>query len=167
MRNELIKEALRDQFKNGISKMAKRICFGYEQDGYGNLVINPKEAEIVKWIFESYLSGYSLGKIANELYQRGIKSPTGKERWNREAIDKLLSNEKYIGSVLLQKTLSFMGTQFENKGFEDKYLMKQSHSAIISMELFKAVQQAKIKRSRGINMQENTASEMLNVINMM
>lgn len=109
MRNELIKEALRDQFKSGTSKMAKRICFGYEQDEYGNLVINPKEAEIVRWMFKRYLSGYSLGKIANELYQKGIKSPTGKERWNREAIDKLLSNEKIYWVSSFAKDPFFYG----------------------------------------------------------
>lgn len=52
-----IKTALRNQFKKGISRMVKRVCFGYTQDKNGNLVVNESEAEIVKWIFESYLSG--------------------------------------------------------------------------------------------------------------
>ena len=162
-----IKTALRNQFKEGTSKMAKRVCYGYLQDENGNLIINEAEAEIVKWIFESYLSGYSLGRIANELYQKGIKSPTGRDKWNREAIDKLLSNEKYLGIVLLQKTFSIMGTQFENKGIRDKYLTRNSHSAIISIELFKKVQQAKVERGRGTKIGENTASDMLNVISML
>ena len=88
MKNEVIKEALREQFKSGTSKMAKRICFGYEQDENGNLAINPQEAEIVRWIFESYLSGYSLGKIANELYQRGVKSIS---RFGRNMYESLLT----------------------------------------------------------------------------
>ena len=47
------------------------------------------------------------------------------------------------------KTFSIMGTQFENKGIRDKYLTRNSHSAIISIELFKKVQQAKVERGRG------------------
>lgn len=159
-----IKNSLRNQFKEGKSKMVKRICFGYTQDKDGKLIVNEPEAEIVKWMFESYLSGYSLGKIAKELYRKGIKSPLGKDKWNREAIDKLLSNEKYIGVVLLQKTFSIMGTQFKNNGIEDKYLTRNSHSAIISLELFKKVQEEKLKRSRG-NIDKSTPNEILNVLN--
>lgn len=120
-----IKQALRVQFRNGTSKLTKRVCFGYDRDEHGDLVINQSEAQIVKWMFERYLSGYSLGKIADELCQKGIPSPTGKEKWNREAIDKLLSNEKYIGVVLLQKTLSVMGIQVENNGSAERYLTKK------------------------------------------
>lgn len=162
-----IKTALRNQFKEGTSRMAKRVCYGYSQDENGDLIINEAETKIVKWIFESYPSGYSLGRIANELYKNGIKSPTGRDKWNREAIDKMLSNEKYLGIVLLQKTFSIMGTQFENKGISDKYLTRNSHSGIISIELFKKVQEAKVIRSRGTKIGENTASDMLNVISML
>lgn len=42
-----IKQALRAQFRNGTSKLAKRVCFGYNQNEYEDLVINPTEAEIV------------------------------------------------------------------------------------------------------------------------
>lgn len=162
-----IKQGHRERFSSGISKIAKRICFGYSQDENGELIVNPEEAKIVKWIFESYLSGFSLGKIADGLYEMGIKSPTGKDKWNREAIDKLLSNEKYVGAVLLQKTVTILGVQVENKGLESRYLTSNSHSAIISLELFQDVQRAKVERSRGRNMEINTANDMLSVMSML
>ena len=59
--NEQIKKALRNQFKEGTSKMAKRICYGYVQNENGSLIIDKEKAEIIKMVFESYLSGYSLG----------------------------------------------------------------------------------------------------------
>lgn len=164
-KSDEIKQALKTQFWNGTSKLAKRICFGYDQNEHGDLIVNTTEAEIVKWMFEQYLLGFSLGKIADGLYKKGILSLTGRERWNREAIDKLLSNEKYIGVVLLQKTISLMGVQIESPGSADRFLTKNTHSTIISVELFKAVQEEKIQRCRG-NMQENTASETLYVIGM-
>ncbi|WP_300586167.1 recombinase family protein, partial [uncultured Oscillibacter sp.] len=98
-------------------------------------------------IFERYLAGDSLGKIAAGLERQGIPSPTGKPRWNREAIDKLLSNEKYTGRVLLQKTISTGAVQIENNGLMARYLYTDAHEAIISDEMFMAVQREKLGRS--------------------
>ena len=72
--------------------MAKRRCYGYTINPDGKLEINPDEAKVVSWIFERHLAGDSLGKIAAGLERQGIPSPTGRPKWNREAIDKLLSN---------------------------------------------------------------------------
>ncbi len=113
-KSEAIKKGLRKGFQDGSSKMARRKCYGYEVGSDGELVVNPDEAKVVCWIFEQYLAGDSLGKIAAGLERQGIPSPTGRARWNREAIDKLLSNEKYTGRVLLQKTVSTGAVQIEN-----------------------------------------------------
>lgn len=86
--------------------MAKRKCYGYEVGSDGELTLNPEEAKVVSWIFERYLAGDSLGKIAARLEKQGTPSPTGRPKWNRKAIDKLLSNEKYTGRVLRQKTVN-------------------------------------------------------------
>ena len=140
-RDELIRAGIREGFRNGASKYASRRCYGYEVTIDGSLVINPDEAKIVRWIFQRYLHGDSLGKIASGLEKQGILSPTGKSKWNREAIDKLLSNEKYIGCVLLQKTVSV-------GGFQNQYLYSSNHEAIISSEIFQAVQNEKKRRGR-------------------
>ena len=147
-KSEAIKNGLRKGFQDGSSKMAKRKCYGYTINSDGELEINPDEAKVVSWIFERYLAGDSLGKIAAGLERQGIPSPTGRPRWNREAIDKLLSNEKYTGRVLLQKTLSTGAVQIENNGLMERYLYTGSHEAIISDEMFMAVQQEKLSRSK-------------------
>lgn len=128
--------------------MAKRKCYGYDINPDGELEVNPEEAKVVVWIFERYLAGESLGKIAAGLEQQGITSPTGKPEWNREAIDKLLSDEKYTERVLLQKTVSTGAVQIENDGLMDRYLYTDTHEAIISDEIFTAVQQEKLSRSK-------------------
>ena len=92
-KSEAIKKGLRKGFQDGSSKMAKRKCYGYDINPDGELVVNPDEARVVCWIFEQCLAGNSLGKIAAGLERQGIPSPTGRPRWNREAIDKLLSND--------------------------------------------------------------------------
>ncbi|MFT8872915.1 MAG: recombinase family protein [Sporolactobacillus sp.] len=143
-----IKDALRKSFKEGTSKLAYRKCYGYRQTPDGALAIVPQEAEVVVWIFEHYLSGSSFGKIAKALEAKQILSPSGNSKWNREAISKLLSNEKYIGNVLLQKTVSFAGYQMKNEGDVDQVLIQSHHPAIISPELFEAVQSEKLERSQ-------------------
>lgn len=147
-KSESIKAGLRKSFQDGSSKMAKRRCYGYNVDSHGDLIIDPAEAGVVQWIFKEYADGKSLGKIAAGLEEQGIPSPTGKPKWNREAIDKLLSNEKYTGCVLLQKTVSIGTVQIENDGLIDRYLYTGSHEAIISDQLFRVVQQEKQSRSK-------------------
>ena len=147
-KSKAIKNGLRKGFQDGSSKMAKRRCYGYEVGSDGELAVNPDEAKVVCWIFEQYLAGNSLGKIAVGLEKQGIPSPTGKPRWNRETIDKLLSNEKYTGRVLLQKTISTGAVQIENNGLMDRYLYTDAHEAIISDEMFMAVQQEKLSHSK-------------------
>lgn len=147
-KSETIKASLRKGFQDGSSKMARRKCYGYKVGPDSELTVNPEEAKVVCWIFERYLAGDSLGKIAAGLEQQGILSPTGKPKWNREAIDKLLSNEKYTGRVLLQKTISTGAVQIENNGLMERYLYTGTHEAIISDKIFMAVQQKKLSRSK-------------------
>ena len=147
-KSEAIKNGLRKGFQDGSSKMAKRKCYRYTINSDGELKVNPEEAKIVRRIFERYLAGDSLGKIAAGLEKQGGLSPAGKPKWNREAIDKLLSNEKYTGRVLLQKTVSTGAVQIENNGLMERYLYTGSHEAIISDEMFMAVRQEKLKRAK-------------------
>ena len=147
-KSESIKAGLRKGFQDGSSKIAQCRCYGYSTASDGRLVINPVEAETILWIFQRYLDGDSLGKIAAGLESQGILSPTGRPKWNREAIDKLLSNEKYTGRVLLQKTISTGTSRIENDSLMDRYLYTGSHEAIISDKLFEAVQQEKMRRSK-------------------
>lgn len=146
-KSEAIKAGLRKGFQDGSSKMAKRKCYGYDVSVNGELTVNPNEAQVVRWIFERYLAGNSLGKIASDLEKQGILSPTGKPRWNRDAINKLLSNEKYTGRVMLQKTISTGAVQIENDGLMERYLYTGIHEAIIFDEVFVAVQREKLKRT--------------------
>lgn len=147
-KSEAIKAGLRKGFQDGTSKMTQRKCYGYDVRPNGELVINRDEAAIVRWIFNCYLNGDSLGKITAGLERQGIPSPTGKAKWNREALNKLLSNEKYTGRVLLQKTVSTGATQIENDGLLERYLYTGIHESIICDEMFRAVQQEKLSRSK-------------------
>ena len=85
-KSKSIRDGLQKGFLDGTSKLAQRRCYGYDTGSDGELVINPDKAVVVRWIFERYLNGDSLGKIAAGLAEQGILSPTGKLKWNREAL---------------------------------------------------------------------------------
>jgi len=102
----------------------------------------------VYWIFEQYLLGKSLGKIAADLEQPCILSPTSRSKWSREVIDKLLFSEKYADRVVLQKTIRAGASQIENEDLMERYLYTDSHEAIISDDVFMAVRKEKLSRSK-------------------
>lgn len=149
-KSQNIRWGLNYRFTSGTSKMANRVCYGYKTDEIGNLVIDNETAGNVRLIFDLYLQGYSLNKIARELKSRGITSPTGKEDWTSTAIDKLLTNEKYIGNVMLQKTFTpdvLNQLQKKNNGELPRYLYENNHVGMIDAEIFEAVQAERKRRS--------------------
>ena len=88
-----------------------RIPYGYQMEG-NEFIICQEKAEVVRIIFDYYLSGASLGKVADMLSEKRITSPPGKERWTRVEIDNLLSNAKYILIVGIE---NYMNVQFEKE----------------------------------------------------
>jgi len=149
---EAIKWGLKRGFIAGNSKLYSRKCFGYKHDENGELIIDEGQAEAVRTIFDLYLSGLSILLIIRELGKRNIKSPKGKDNWSKRAIQTVLTNEKYIGHVLLGKTCSGdfpNNKQRINSGEQDQFLMKNAHEPIIGEERFRQVQ-AEIKHRSNV-----------------
>lgn len=121
-KSEDIKWGLRKAFENPESRYYQRICYGYTHNKDGRLVINEKEAQIVRLIYEMAGEGKSLSRISSRLKEMGIPSPRGKETWSRETLRKILKNEKYTGSVILQKT-------YVKNFLEHKSLILEHHMA--------------------------------------
>ena len=136
-RSENIKWGIKQRAAAGTSKLYDRKCYGYKHNEDGHLVIDEETAKNVKLIYDLYLSGQSVVGIIKELEKRKILSPTGKEKWCKRTIDVMLSNEKYTGDVELLKS---------GKS-EVHYLVTGNNPAIISKEVFKAVQIEKVRRS--------------------
>jgi len=149
-RSENIRWGIKRRVQNGTSSIFTRKCYGYDNDDNGELCINNEEAENVKLIYNLYLKGFSIIKIIKELESRQIKSPTGKDKWCKRSIDVMLSNEKYTGDVIVLKTINSLSgdttKKIENNQFA-KYLSSYNNPAIISKELFNAVQNEKQRRT--------------------
>ena len=140
-RSENIRWGIKQRAAQGTSKFYDRKCYGFKHDKDGHLVIDEEKAKNVKLIFNLYLSGQSVVGIIKELEKQKILSPTGKAKWCKSTIDVMLSNEKYTGDVELLKS---------GKS-EVHYLASGNNPAIISKEMFEAVQIEKKRRSNIID----------------
>ena len=139
------KWSIRNRFKSGTYKLSSP-PYGYDYDGE-TLISNPEQARIVQRIFRETLSGSGAPSVAKSLNADGIKPPHG-DRWASTTIRRILSNEKYIGDVLCQKTYTDNRfTRHNNSGQEDQFYIKNHHEAIISPEDFH--QAARVYTSAG------------------
>lgn len=84
------------------------VCVIFEQENLDtnsdimiSIIESIAQGKNVCMIFDLYVHGKSVIGTATELERLGIKSPTGKDRWSKRAVDVMLSNEKYIGTVCL------------------------------------------------------------------
>lgn len=143
-RSDNIKWGIHQRAAQGTSKLYDRKCYGYEHDENWKLIINEEQAVVVRKIFNWYLGGLSINGIIKELEKQTIKSPTGKDKWNKRSLEVMLSNEKYKGAVRL----------FDDKKSEVQYLVSNNNPTIITEEVFVAVQKEKANRSN-IEVDEN------------
>ena len=149
-RSENTRMGFRSAAQTGTSRNYTRPCYGYHRGETGELEICETEAANVRLIFDAYQSGASISQLLILLKSLGIPSPTGNESWCKRTIDEMLSNEKYVGDVILMKTLSTAGIgskQIKNKGEEPRYKVTANHKSIITREQFEAVQREKAQRS--------------------
>ena len=82
------------------SRLFGRICYGFGRDEDGYVYIKENEADVVRMIYDMAINGHSLQDIQTELFSRGIKSPSGKDRWTRDVIDKTINNKKYVPHII-------------------------------------------------------------------
>lgn len=153
----------RRSFKNGKVTFQYSRFLGYEKGEDGQPKIVPEQAEIVKRIFYSYLSGYSADKIKKELEGEGVISATGKPEWSIHTIQYMLTNEKYIGDAILQKTyvVDFITKKSKkNNGEIPQYYVTGNHEGIIPKDIFNRVQEEMARRGNKRKVsQKNTKTE--------
>ena len=123
---------------------------GYRKGDDGQPEIVPEEAETIRLIYDRFLAGDSLKGIAKLLEEKGIKSPTGKAEWQFSTIQSILSNERYKGDAIINKTYitdCISKKVRVNNGERPKYYVENSHPAIIDSATFGRVQEELARRS--------------------
>ena len=164
-RSENIKFSLRHRMRSGKAVLNHTQFLGYTKGPDGILQIVPEEAAIVRKIFDLYIQGNGVRKIKRYLEEHGIKTVTGKSEWSTSTIDRMLSNEKYLGEMRMQKTFTadfLTGRREKNEGQLDSFLVEDAHEPIIDQETFELVQRMKgnIKQRKETHQIEKQISEM-------
>ena len=140
---------VRQSFKNGNVPMQYARLLGYRKGADGNAEIVPEEAEIVKEIFSQYLDGSSMEQIADRLSKKGLTTKGSGSPYRKIVIQRILTNEKYTGDALLQKTYitdCITKKSRKNNGELPMYLVKNHHEPIISRADFNRVQEEMARR---------------------
>lgn len=142
----------RKRMADGKVSVAYSTFLGYDKGPDGNLVVNREQAKIVRLIYRSFMEGMAPIGICRMLEERGIPSPGGKKKWYEGTVISILTNEKYRGDALLQKTFTvdFLTKKTKvNEGEVPQYYVEANHEAIIPPEEFEMVQ-AEIARRKKI-----------------
>ena len=140
---------VRKNFKEG-KPYGGSSMLGYKLEK-GRFTVVPEEAEIVRKIFDLYLSGNGFCKIARILTNEGIKSYTGKT-WNKSTLGEIISNVTYTGNLHLQKTYRenhMTKKTIRNKGEKPLYIVEGNHEPIISQEIFDKAQEIRKAKAVG------------------
>lgn len=136
--SENLKWSARKQFQRGELMINAKRFYGYDKNKHGNLIVNEKEAEIIRRIFDEYISGKGAGAITKGLNHDGVPT-VGNKKWHDSTIRQMLRNEKYKGDAILQKYYSpdhLKRISVRNKGELDSYYIENNHPAIITQELW-------------------------------
>lgn len=142
--SENVKWSVRKRFRDGVPIINHSRLLGYTKDKKGgNLVIVPEEAETVKLIFSLYTKGIGPQEICKRLMGKGLKTGANKTIWRQATVIKILKNEKYVGDLEQQKTitLDFLShRKVRNIDIAPKYYSKDNHEAIIDRKTFELAQ---------------------------
>lgn len=130
--------------------------YGYQKDPNNkfHLIINEKEAKVVKRVFKLYLEGNGLTRIAQILTKDGIPVPgesrdIGKTRrtalyssWKQTTIRRILDNRVYLGELVQfkRRKINYKSKRRITVPEEERYICRGTHEAIIDEESFNAVQ---------------------------
>jgi hypothetical protein len=144
LKSEAIKSGIAWRMANGVYRFSVHNTLGYYRDYSGRVQIEENEAEIVRYIYNEFLDGATPDEIADALTKSGITSPKRHEKWSVGTIRNILSNEKYCGDVLYQKTYTtsyITHKSKKNNGVLRQYRWESDHPAIIEKNRWLAAQE--------------------------
>ena len=150
----------RQAMREGKAIIQYKRLYAYEKGEDDKPKIIPEQAKVVRSIYEQYLTGASLRMIKDRLEAEHIFNVAGEAQWTLSAIQNILTNEKYCGDVLLQKTYisdCISKKVIRNTGQLPMYLVENHHEAIIDRKTFDAVQAEMARRNAGRSPSKKTA----------
>jgi len=149
--SENISWATSKRFEQGEAKFSR--ILGYKKVKGVPWVIDRKEAYIVQEAFEECLNGKSPTEIARQFIRKSYLKANGREDWTNVSVKGILSNERYVGDALCQKTYTedyLSHKVMLNEGQKTKYYIKDHHEWIVDRDTFDKVQKLIKPRTKGV-----------------
>lgn len=146
--SENVRWGQQKSMRDGKVSLPYKHFLGYRKGEDGRPEIVEEEAAIVREIYDLFLSGRTIRYIADYMTGRGIPTPSGKTQWSVSTVKSILSNEKYKGDALLQKTYTvdyLTKEKRKNDGEVRQFLIENSHDPIIDPDVFDRVQEKLLK----------------------
>ena len=153
-----VKWGIHKRMRNGTYAVQFNML-GYKRGDDGEPYIIPEEAEVVREMFNRFLDGASLGQLKDFLENKQVLTRRGKSEWSISVIRGMLSNEKYVGDILYQKTYrtDCISKKVKvNRGEMTRYLVSNNHAPIIDRDTFNLVQ-AELSRRTSKNKKMDSA----------
>lgn len=151
---------IRRRFEKGQHKMSTKRFLGYDTNEDGKLVVNRKQAAIVKRLYYEFLSGKTVDYIKRIFEREGVVNWDGSTKWQVTTLQSMLENEKYKGDTILQKsyTVDFLTKKrVQNQGEIQKFYIEDDHESIIEPWIWECVQ-LEIERRKQYLEQHGTKS---------
>ena len=143
-------KSVKNDMKNEGKYVEYYTPYGYKKDSEDKykVVIDEKVIDNVKLIFDMYLQGFSLGKIAKHLSSMGIDTPkkykglkVAINEWRSDSIGRILKDPFYVGKMIINKSYSDYRTKKIIKTPKKEWIfIENHHEAIVSQEDFDKVQ---------------------------
>ena len=136
------------KFEKGES--TRQRSYGFRKTPTGEMCIVEEEAAVIRNMARWFLDGDSLERIKHRLEDAGIETTTGKKTWSTGTIYNILTNEKIMGDVLLQKTFTadyLTKRRVKNSGQQKQYYVKNHHEAVIPKTVYYKIQEEIARRS--------------------
>lgn len=150
----------RQAMREGKVSIQYEKLYGFQRGEDRKPEIIPEQAKVVAEIYRRYLAGASYHMIQDWLREEQIPNTSGKPEWSIHGIRNILTNEKYCGDVLCQKTFTqdcISKKVVRNTGQLPMYLIQNHHEGIVDRKIFDAVQTEMARRNAGKSPSKKTA----------
>lgn len=158
--SENMKWRIKKNFEEGLPWGA--LLYGYKVENCKYYIVE-EEAQVIRLIYQMYLTGLGKEKIASELNRLGYKTRIG-AKWSNSSVRKILTNYDYTGNLLLQKTyrLDYISKKTAiNHGELPQYHVEENHDAIIDIDTWNKVQEEMKRRNGKIKRKTNPVDSPL------
>ena len=152
--SQRVKKGVQYRMEVGNRKMIVKTTLGYMYDAEGKVVIDEATKDIVIEVFNLFLADYTYREIAKIMEKRGYLTGTGKKEWSIYDIEKIITNEKYVGDFVMQKTVvvDYLSHKAKkNDNIVPKYIVENHHDAIITREKFEEARAIRLAKHSARN----------------